>query len=57
MIGTNVPWPAEDRNPSIGVQGNIIPAGDIGGVKTRLALVEAATGELKIVAEQTFPSG
>lgn len=34
----------------------MISAGDIGGTATRLALVEAATGELKIVAEQTFPS-
>ena len=34
----------------------MILAGDIGGTNTRLALVEAATGELKIVAEQTFPS-
>jgi glucokinase len=56
VIGTKVPWPAEDRNPSTGVQRNMILAGDIGGTNTRLALVEAATGELKIVAEQTFPS-
>jgi glucokinase len=34
----------------------MIPAGDIGGAKTRLALVEAVTGELKMVAEQPFPS-
>ena len=34
----------------------MILAGDIGGTNTRLALVDATTGELKIVAEKTFPS-
>jgi glucokinase len=34
----------------------MILAGDIGGTNTRLALVEATTDELKIVAEKTFPS-
>jgi hypothetical protein len=56
VIGTNVPWPAEDRNPSTGVQGNMILASDIGGTNARFAIVEAVTGELKIIAEQTFPS-
>jgi glucokinase len=31
-------------------------AGDIGGTNTRLALVEATTDGLRIVAEKTFPS-
>jgi len=48
--------PAEDRNPSTGVQGNTILAGDIGGTDTRLALFGAVTGELKIVAEQSTSS-
>jgi len=34
----------------------MILAGDVGGTNTRLALVEATSGELKIVAEKTFPS-
>ncbi|MHC1741582.1 MAG: glucokinase [Syntrophobacteraceae bacterium] len=34
----------------------MILAGDIGGTNTRLALVEAATDGLRIVAEETFPS-
>jgi glucokinase len=34
----------------------MILAGDIGGTNTRLALVEGTADELKIVAEQTFPS-
>jgi glucokinase len=34
----------------------MILAGDIGGTNTRLALVEATSGELKILAERTFPS-
>lgn len=34
----------------------MILAGDIGGTNTRLALVEAATGGLRIVAEETFAS-
>jgi glucokinase len=34
----------------------MILAGDIGGTNTRLALVEATAGELRIVAEKTFPS-
>jgi glucokinase len=34
----------------------MILAGDIGGTNTRLALIDATTGELKIVAEKTFPS-
>jgi glucokinase len=34
----------------------MILAGDIGGTNTRLALVEALTGDLRIVAENTFPS-
>ena len=34
----------------------MILAGDIGGTNTRLALVEAMTDELRIVAEKTFPS-
>jgi len=35
---------------------DMILAGDIGGTNTRLALVEAKTGEMMIVAEQTFSS-
>jgi glucokinase len=34
----------------------MILAGDIGGTNTRLALVDAASGALRIVAERTFPS-
>ena len=34
----------------------MILAGDIGGTNTRLALVEATTEELRIVAEETFSS-
>ncbi len=34
----------------------MILAGDIGGTNTRLALVETVSGNLTIVAEQTFPS-
>jgi glucokinase len=34
----------------------MILAGDIGGTNTRLALVEATSDELRIVAEETFPS-
>jgi glucokinase len=34
----------------------MILAGDIGGTNTRLALVETMAGELRIVAEKTFPS-
>jgi len=34
----------------------MILAGDIGGTNTRLALVEATTGEMVIAAEKTFPS-
>jgi glucokinase len=34
----------------------MILAGDIGGTNTRLALVEAESGELKILAEETFSS-
>lgn len=34
----------------------MILAGDIGGTNTRLALVEAADAELKMVAEMIFPS-
>jgi glucokinase len=34
----------------------MILAGDIGGTNTRLALIDATDGELKIVAEKTFPS-
>jgi glucokinase len=34
----------------------MILAGDIGGTNTRLALVEAAGEELRIVAQETFPS-
>jgi glucokinase len=34
----------------------MILAGDIGGTNTRLALVEATTDDLRIVAEKTFPS-
>ena len=34
----------------------MILAGDIGGTNTRLALVEVTTEELRILAEQTFPS-
>lgn len=34
----------------------MILAGDIGGTNTRLALVEAAGDELRIEAEETFPS-
>jgi glucokinase len=34
----------------------MILAGDIGGTNTRLALVEATAEELRIVAQETFPS-
>lgn len=34
----------------------MILAGDIGGTNTRLALVEGTAAELRIVAEETFPS-
>ena len=34
----------------------MILAGDIGGTNTRLALVEATVEELRIVAQETFPS-
>ena len=34
----------------------MILAGDIGGTNTRLALIEAKNGELRIVAEETFSS-
>ena len=34
----------------------MILAGDIGGTNTRLALVDATTAELRVVAEKTFPS-
>jgi glucokinase len=34
----------------------MILAGDIGGTNTRLALVEATNGELRIAVEKTFPS-
>lgn len=34
----------------------MILAGDIGGTNTRLALIDATSADLKIVAEKTFPS-
>jgi glucokinase len=34
----------------------MILAGDIGCTNTRLALVEATSDELRIVAEETYPS-
>jgi glucokinase len=34
----------------------MILAGDIGGTNTRLALIDAKNGEMRIIFEQTFPS-
>jgi glucokinase len=36
--------------------GTLLLAGDIGGTKTKLALYEAAAGELLLVREQVYPS-
>jgi glucokinase len=39
-----------------GRKGSLILVGDIGGTNTRLAIIDVVMGQLKFLAEQTFPS-